>query len=737
MPTQWRTLAPIVGRTPAQCLDRYQKLLDAAEKELSGPTTQEGSSSSSSSSSSSASTSQHHEDVRRLRPGEIDPDPETKPARPDPVDMDEDEKEMLSEARARLANTQGKKAKRKARERQLEESRRLAALQKRRELKAAGILVGTKKRRGDQLDYNIDIPFQRKPMVGPFDTTEELKKTNGLMFGEWTLAQLEGKRKAEKEMDERRKDAKKRKGASDMPMFIPSSKNASIFDTPTQAIQRAPLHLPAPQVTEDEIQALAKLGATQVPMDSMVASDFVSAYTSTPRVAMRTPSVPVVDHVKQQARMLAQSQHLSTPLLGEEDSTQYVPPATTILPTPHPPASSTTTTPSMATFLHSSSHSTPSMYRDRMGINTPRVAATTTATTTTTDLTTPSTIKTTATSTTTTTTPLGSMDMEMTSLRVKLAQLPAPKNAFTLHLPELPSMSPPSDPQVEDRSTEDVPSATSVSKLHRSSLFHHPMAPLPRPPHVPSLSSFQWTYPLTSSLGQAEQMIFKELVMLMYEDAMQVPIPGHSPPRRPSLSMSTTMGGLGSKEEKEDDEEEEEHDRFRTTHNEDPTWAGSTISSTFLQQARQCIQDAVQDSFLQVTPAQPLFSTPRTTSSSSSSTSSPPWSSTFHSMHTLAQTLESECTASLQSPWSSSSSSSPSHVLAMALKHSRQVHEVWTELQVFHRTFQVVSQVREVEQAWMPTRVEALVHELASLKQNEKDLQSQYWDGVKKKSSQH
>ena len=41
--------------------------------------------------------------------------------------MDEDEKEMLSEARARLANTRGKKAKRKAREAQLDEARRLAA----------------------------------------------------------------------------------------------------------------------------------------------------------------------------------------------------------------------------------------------------------------------------------------------------------------------------------------------------------------------------------------------------------------------------------------------------------------------------------------------------------------------------------------------------------------------------------------------------------------------------------
>ncbi len=30
------------------------------------------------------------DDPRKLKPGEIDPNPETKPARPDPVDMDED-----------------------------------------------------------------------------------------------------------------------------------------------------------------------------------------------------------------------------------------------------------------------------------------------------------------------------------------------------------------------------------------------------------------------------------------------------------------------------------------------------------------------------------------------------------------------------------------------------------------------------------------------------------------------
>lgn len=40
-----------------------------------------------------------------------------------PASLSTDELEMLSEARARLANTQGKKAKRKAREKQLEEAR--------------------------------------------------------------------------------------------------------------------------------------------------------------------------------------------------------------------------------------------------------------------------------------------------------------------------------------------------------------------------------------------------------------------------------------------------------------------------------------------------------------------------------------------------------------------------------------------------------------------------------------
>lgn len=138
MPHQWASIAPVVGRTAAQCLEHYAKLIDAATgRDEIDPA----------------------DDPRRLRPGEIDPDPESKPALPDRIDMEEVDKEMLQEARARLANTKGKKAKRKAREKQLEEARRLAALQKRRELKAAGIVQPTngptrKKNKHQSIDYN-------------------------------------------------------------------------------------------------------------------------------------------------------------------------------------------------------------------------------------------------------------------------------------------------------------------------------------------------------------------------------------------------------------------------------------------------------------------------------------------------------------------------------------------------------------------------------------------------------
>ena len=119
----------------------------------------------------------------------------TSPSSPLPPEL-----EMLSEARARLANTQGKKAKRKAREKQLEEARRLASLQKRRELYAAGIEINPrikKKKRG--IDYNAEIPFEKRPAKGFYDAGDDEYDPLAPDFKRLRQQHLDGEQRSEKE----------------------------------------------------------------------------------------------------------------------------------------------------------------------------------------------------------------------------------------------------------------------------------------------------------------------------------------------------------------------------------------------------------------------------------------------------------------------------------------------------------------------------------------------------------
>ncbi|KAK5742823.1 Pre-mRNA-splicing factor cef1 [Elasticomyces elasticus] len=264
MPTQWRTIAPIVGRTATQCLERYQKLLDEAELREGGQGVEAGLGLGGPDGGEAAAPSA--DDVRKLRPGELDPDPESKPARPDTIDLDEDEKEMLSEARARLANTQGKKAKRKARERQLEESRRLAVLQKRRELKNAGINTKVTTKKKGQMDYNADIPFEKPAAPGFYDTQDEMatNEHEREMFDP-RKQQLANKRKGdglEVEMQETKRMKKDRDGGASS--FAAAAKAGQLqrIREAEQSSKRRGLVLPAPQVSESELEDIVKQGLT-------------------------------------------------------------------------------------------------------------------------------------------------------------------------------------------------------------------------------------------------------------------------------------------------------------------------------------------------------------------------------------------------------------------------------------------------------------------------------------------
>ncbi|EDV25235.1 uncharacterized protein TRIADDRAFT_37778 [Trichoplax adhaerens] len=301
MPTQWRTIAPIVGRSAAQCLEHYEMLLDKAQMK----------------------EDTEDNDPRKLRPGEIDPNPENKPARPDPIDMDEDEIEMLAEARARLANTQGKKAKRKAREKQLEEARRLAALQKRRELRAAGIDVREKRRKKRQVDYNAEIPFEKKPAAGFYDTSSESYKAFQPDFSKLRRQKLDGPTRDEVEERERKrdKDRQKKRKEKDMPGAIMQMNR----DTDPM-IKRSKLVLPAPQVSDAELEEIVKMGYTSENVKAsaeeggnIASQKLLADYSVTPGAggALRTPRTPAnKDAILQEAQNLIALSNVDTPLKG-------------------------------------------------------------------------------------------------------------------------------------------------------------------------------------------------------------------------------------------------------------------------------------------------------------------------------------------------------------------------------------------------------------------------------------
>ena len=130
--------------------------------------------------------------------------------------MDEDEIEMLQEARARLANTQGKKAKRKGREKMLAEAKRLADLQKRRELKAAGIMSGkarttVSRKKRNQIDYGVEIPFHKLAPAGFHDVGQEQEQTTKIQQDK--LRDIDFGKVNEQNMrsrDKDREDAKKK-----------------------------------------------------------------------------------------------------------------------------------------------------------------------------------------------------------------------------------------------------------------------------------------------------------------------------------------------------------------------------------------------------------------------------------------------------------------------------------------------------------------------------------------------
>ncbi|CAJ0567876.1 unnamed protein product, partial [Mesorhabditis spiculigera] len=396
MPTQWRTIAPIVGRTATQCLERYEQLLDAAQRKAVG-------------------IDDEALEARKLKPGEIDPTPETKPARPDPIDMDDDELEMLSEARARLANTQGKKAKRKARERQLSEARRCASLQKTRELKAAGIFIPPSKfqlMKRPEVDYSAEIPFEKPVPAGFHDPSMDRfsneDKTN--------LAVEDHRKKTgtELENEKRRADREKMKKRK-----AQEAEHGKVFEQ--QEKKRSKLILPTPQISEKELEEIVKIGHATEAMsqyaDTAPTSGLLTDYVASARQnaanarTLRTPANHR-DTLEKEVHNLLALQNVESSLKGGENTPLFESNFSTVTPirqsmeTPNTVLQSIAATPGTASFGRTPGQTpvgaTPTPFRDQMGIN------------------------------------QGAMDIyeQKADLRRALSSLPRPKNDFEIVAPD-------------------------------------------------------------------------------------------------------------------------------------------------------------------------------------------------------------------------------------------------------------------------------------------------------------
>jgi pre-mRNA-splicing factor CDC5/CEF1 len=258
LPAQWKTIGPMVGRTATQCQEHYEQLLDQAAAATSA------------SASAAAGDDAHGLRTASLRAGQIDSHPETRPAKPDPIDMDEDELEMLQEARARLANTLGKKAKRKQREKMLAQAKRLADLQKRRELKAAGLLSSRARqtsRRKNEIDFGVEIPFYKPAPVGFHDTTAEQGKTSHIQqqrLRQVDLHQVNESRYRTRDLEEAK--AKKREEKRLQVLEKVNQSYQKEKDLQQEAMQmasaslrqRGTLQLPDPTLTDEDLAVLAK-----------------------------------------------------------------------------------------------------------------------------------------------------------------------------------------------------------------------------------------------------------------------------------------------------------------------------------------------------------------------------------------------------------------------------------------------------------------------------------------------
>lgn len=114
--------------------------------------------------------------------------------------------------------------------------------------------------------YNADIPFEKKPAPGFYDTSEEQARATAAPVGQ-SLRRLENKRRTDDDEAERRKrqrrNEKDNQGSGHQAKFVPA-RDAQIqkLKEADSIGRRRKLVLPDAQVGEAELEDIVKIGQT-------------------------------------------------------------------------------------------------------------------------------------------------------------------------------------------------------------------------------------------------------------------------------------------------------------------------------------------------------------------------------------------------------------------------------------------------------------------------------------------
>lgn len=118
-----------------------------------------------------------------------------------------------------------------------------------------------------------DIPFEKQPAPGFYDTTLENAKKYAIPTGK-SLAQLHGtKRKQDYEEEERKKSSKKAKEQKAASHFVSKDGAMEARKEEQQISKRRRLVLPGPQVGESELEEIVKIGMAGENARAMVMDD--------------------------------------------------------------------------------------------------------------------------------------------------------------------------------------------------------------------------------------------------------------------------------------------------------------------------------------------------------------------------------------------------------------------------------------------------------------------------------